>query len=657
MKNCRAKALLVAMTSLVAGGARAQAPVASSFYTLPPCRIVDTRGANGAVGGPALAAGGTRDFQVVGTCGVPVTARAVVLNVTVTGGSSSGLITIYPSGVTRPSASSINWGTGQTRANNVSARLGSNGALSVFSSHPSGIVHLIMDVSGYFVDPPGATPLSTFQTFANIGSFGATPGVVAHIRDIGINAWITEQTALPASTYVPTALWPNDIPSTCTGTCQRDNYTMYPLQKQFFLNALYGPDQLRQRVAFALHKFIVVSGTELVQPSRMVPYLNILVNNAFGNYRNILYQITLNGAMGEYLNMRTSTLLNPNENYAREILQLFSLGVFKLNADGTQQLDINNNPIPTYDQTTITEFARVFTGWALQAQPAPGIDNYTPPMLPVPANHDKGSKTLLNGKVLSPNQTPDKDLNDAIDNIFNHQNVGPYVAGMLIRDLVTSNPSPAYVGRVAAVFNDNGLGVRGDLAAVVRAILTDADAIAAASDPNFGSLRDPVVMTVSILRGLGALSADGSQLSDGVLAPQVSNLGQILFQPDTVFGYYPADYLVPGTSLLGPEFGSLSAITAFRRANLVNTLVYSTIAVGTNNPLGTSLDLTGIQTLAGDPNAMVEELNQRLCRGLLSASAKASIVTAVNAAGATPKVRAQVATYLVATSSQYQVER
>jgi hypothetical protein len=652
MRYCRLKASGVAFVLFVSGGAFAQDPVATTFYTLTPCRVVDTRGANGALGGPALVAGGTRDFQVVGTCGVPAAARSVVLNVTVTGSSASGGLTIFPSGIAQPNTSAINWQAGQTRANNMIAGLGGNGALSVFCSS-AGNVNFIMDVSGYFTD------LSTFQLFANAGSFGATPSLVAHIQSVGIDAWVTEQLAAPISGYTGLPPQPNTIPGTCTGTCQRDNYTMYPLQRQFFLNALYGPDQLRQRVAWALHKFLVISGTDIVQPSRMVPYLNILVNYSFANYRDILYYLTLNPAMGQYLNMNTSTLLNPNENYAREVMQLFSIGLFMLNNDGTLQLDINNQPIPTYNQATVTEFARVFTGWQLKPPFTAGIDDYLEPMVFNNANHDKGSKSLLNGATIPARVTGgDQDVSDAIDNIFNHPNVGPYVATQLIHSLVTSNPSPAYVGRVAAKFNNNGSGVRGDLAAVVRAILTDPDLISSWADPNFGSLRDPVLFATGFLRALGARSADGTQNSDGVLAPQVQNLGQILFQPDTVFSYYPADYEVPGTSLSGPEFGVLSAITAFRRANFVNTIVYSTIPVGTNNPLGTSLDLTAITALAGDPNAMVEALNQRLCRGLLSPGEKAAIVTAVNAIPATSaKLRAQQATYLVATSSQFQVER
>jgi hypothetical protein len=647
---------LVLSALFISDAGAAQVSPQSLFYPLTPCRAVDTRNPNGAYGGPALVPG-ARGFLLAGACGVPITARAVALNVVVTGPTAAGDLAIYPSGTPSPQgATAINYGAGQTRANNYIARLGTTGDIAVFTEQASGTVHLILDVFGYFQDPPAA-PLSTYAATADITSFGASPYLLAHIRDVGVNGWLNEQLATPPTLYPTISLAPNNIPGTCTGTCQRDFYTMYPLQKQFFLNALYSPDQLRQRVAWALHKFIVVSGTDLVQPGRMVPYLNILVNNAFGNYRDILYQITLNPAMGQYLNMDTSTLKNPNENYAREVMQLFSIGLFMLNPDGTRQMDISGNPIPTYTQTTITEFARIFTGWQLPPTPTPGTDNYLGYMASNPANHDKGSKTLLNGTVVPANQTIDQDLNAAIDNIFNHPNVGPFVGSALIRSLVTSNPSPAFVGRITAVFNNNGSGVRGDLAAVVRAIVTDPEALAAAADPNFGMLRDPVMMTVALLRGVGATGANGTGQSDGVLASQVSRMGQTLFQPDTVFGYYPADYQAPGTSLLGPEFGILSAITAFRRANFVNTMVYSTIPVGTNNPSGTSLDFSGLQTLAANPAALVEELNQVLCRGLLSASEEAAIATAVNAAGTNPKVQAQVATYLVATSSQFQVER
>jgi uncharacterized protein (DUF1800 family) len=465
------------------------------------------------------------------------------------------------------------------------------------------------------------------------------------------------------------ALFPDTIPGTCTGTCQRDNYTMYPVQNTFLYNALYYPDQLRQRVFWALHRFLVISGQQEIQPSHMIPYLNILYGNAFGNYKDILSQLTVNPAMGDYLNMRTSTLQNPNENYGREILQLFSIGLVQLNLDGTPKLDIGGNTIPTYSQADISELSRVFTGWQLAAPPVAGTSNYTSNMVLVEGNHDRGKKSFLcdwsSGSptgcawVFNANQNGDVDVAQAINAIMAHANTAPYVSTQLIHDLVTSNPSPAYVARVAAVFNDNGSGVKGDLSAVVRAIVTDPDALAGATDPNFGLLRDPVYFTLALLRGLGATAASGTGQSDGVLAPQIANLGQNLFNPDTVFSYYPAENRLPGSATMyGPEFGIQSALTALRRANLVNTLVYSNIPTGANNPAGTALDLSFIQSLSNDPASMVEELNQLLCHGLLSAGAKAAIVTAVNAVPASsPRQRAQQATYLVATSSQFQVER
>ena len=671
MKYCLSARSVALLSLLLSGAALAQSPQ-SLFYPVTPCRAADTRNPNGAAGGPALGAGTARAFQLAGACGIPATARAIVTNLTVTGATAAGDLAIFPTGTPSPQgATAINFRAGQTRANNFIARLGTTGDIAVFVEMPSGSVHLIIDVAGYFEDPPAA-PISTYVGTANLTTFGATPQLVAHIRDVGVNGWLNEQFAMPPNPYPAMALQPTTIPGNCTGTCQRDNYTMYPLQNRFFVNALYSPDQLRQRVAWALHKFLVISGQQEIQPSYMVPYLNDLVNNAFGNYWDILFILTLNPAMGDYLNMRTSTLSNPNENYAREVLQLFSIGLVQLNTDGTPKLDLGGNTIPTYTQYDINELSRVFTGWHLAGQPAPGVDDYFTPLLQSPndALHDKGKKSVFCdwtnpvapvgcAAIFPANQSALNDVVQAISTIMAHPNVGPYVSTQLIHGLVTSNPSPAFVGRVAAVFNNNGSGVKGDLAATVRAIVTDPEALAGAADPNFGALRDPAFFTIALLRGLGATAANGVGPSDGVLAPQVQNLGQNVFNPDTVFSYYPADNHLPGSStLFGPEYGVQSALTALRRANLVNTLVYSNIPTGANNPLGTALDLSGIQSFSNDPAAMVEELNQRLCHGLLSASAKAAIVTAVTAVPASsPRQRAQQATYLVATSSQFQVER
>ena len=238
--------------------------------------------------------------------------------------------------------------------------------------------------------------------FLEQATWGPTPALVQHVQDVGFERFLDEQFDAPASSYPTLPLYPTTRDqTTCpnNSTCVRDNYTMYPVQNRFFVNALYGADQLRQRVAFALHQIIVVSGVDITQPSWMTPYLQTLDRDAFGTYRQLLYDITLNPAMGNYLDVANNTKTRPNENYAREILQLFSIGTVRLNPDGTQQLDQTGRPVPTYDQTTVNNFARVFTGWRF-APGAPGIPNYIDPMVVNEAQHDTGSKTLLNGAVL-----------------------------------------------------------------------------------------------------------------------------------------------------------------------------------------------------------------------------------------------------------------
>jgi len=517
-------------------------------------------------------------------------------------------------------------------------------------------------VRGFGLTDPAQAPCSSANAvrFLEQATWGPTQADITHLQSVGIRAYLDEQEAAPETSYPSLPLQPSTVPPACDSICQRDNYSMYPLQKQFFLNAMYGQDQLRQRVAWALHEVMVVSGRDMMQPSWMAPYLQILSQNAFGNYRNLLGQITLNPAMGEYLSMRLSTRTNPNENYAREVLQLFSVGLFKLNIDGTPQLDINGDPIPTYDQTLVTGFSKTFTGWDLAAQPSPGVPNYVDPMVLTASRHDTTTKTWLDGFVQPADQTGAQDLTAALDNIFNHPNVGPYIGRALIRNLVTSNPSPAYVARVATVFNNDGTGVRGNLKAVVEAILLDPEARGEGKGgADYGHLREPVLLMTNILRLFDAKSADRAQNSDGHLNPQCQTMDQDVIRPLTVFSYYPADYPVPSSGLTGPEFGIMSTSSSLKRANFINTIVFSTIGVSTpDRPNGTSISLAGLQALAGTPQAMVDELNRTMMHGTMSASMQASIVTAVNAvASSNPLKRARTALYLVATSPQFQVER
>ena len=538
--------------------------------------------------------------------------------------------------------------------------------------------------------PPAPTPTPTPNPYTGAAtdadtvrfleqaSWGPTPAEVTRVKALGFNAWLNEQFNAAQTGYPNIALVPADssvgCPTGSPATCGRDNYSLYPLQKQFFTNALYGPDQLRQRIAFALHKIIVVSGADVNIPSYYNPYLQAINNNAFGNFRTLLNDITLNPAMGVYLDMAGNTKTQPNENYAREIMQLFSVGLNQLNQDGTPVLDAQGNLVPTYDQATITNFARVFTGWnfAPLNPPQAGVPNFISPMIVANENnHDKNPKVLLQyaGAVsgLPANQTSAQDLNNALDNIFNHPNVGPFIGKQLIQQLVTSNPSPAYVARVAAAFNNNGQGVRGDMKAVIRAILLDPEARGdVKTDPNFGRLREPVQLASNMLRAFNAKSFDKTANSDGVVASR-DNLGfttmdQDLFRPATVFSYFPADYNVPGTSLEGPEFGILSATTDLKRANYVNGLIYTGITINaTDRPNGTSLDFSAVQSLADNPAQLADTLNAQLLHGMMSASVRTSVITAINAIPTSTSQyqlkRAQTAVYLVLTSAQYQVER
>lgn len=494
--------------------------------------------------------------------------------------------------------------------------------------------------------------------FLEQATWGPTRADVAHVRAIGKAAWLKEQFQAPASSYPLVPLPTYDLPPGCDAKCLRDLYSMYPVQNRFFLNALYGSDQLRQRVAFALHQLLVTSGNFVVPPGWMIPYLRVLDRNAFGNYRQLLHEITLNPAMGYYLNMSTSTKDSPNENYAREIMQLFSVGVSLLNADGTLQADAAGDPIPTYDQAAVSELARVFTGWSIPYA-APDTFDFLSPMLFTPSAHDTGSKTVLGGIVIPAGQTGDADLDDAIDAIFGHPNVGPYLATHLIHNFVTSNPSPAYVRRVADAFHDDGSGVRGNLQAVVEAVLLDPEArgdVKAA--PEYGHLKQPVLYLTNLLRAFDAKSADLTGPSDGVLNPLTSLLDQVVFVPENVFSYYPAGFQAPGSQLLGPEFGIFSATNSLRKTNLVNALIFGDVPPGPDSPDGTALDFSSWLPLASEPSKLVSELGLLMMHGAMSASMEASIVDAVAAVSASKSLlRVQQAVSLIATSSQYQVQR
>jgi uncharacterized protein (DUF1800 family) len=517
-------------------------------------------------------------------------------------------------------------------------------------------------------------------------TFGPTDAAIEHVKAVGAAAFVGEQLAMPRADTSLIPWMPASKPASCVDDatlplrpdsfCNRDNYTLYPNQRMFFVNAVAGPDQLRQRVAFALSQILVISGSnnQVTMAYGMQRYQQMLADLAFDNYEKILTQVTLSPQMGNYLDMvnnrkpNAATGIQANENYAREVMQLFSIGLWKLNLDGTQVLDASGNPIPTYGLTEINGFARVFTGWTYPTAPGAtrptglnGTVDYSAPMEERAAEHDTTSKVLLDGAVATANLSMSSDLSNALSNIFHHPNVGPFISKALIQKLVTGDPTPQYVARVATVFNDNGAGVRGDLRAVVAAILLDPEARGGTKlDRGYGKLREPALFVTGMLRALNA-TTDGAffqtQFARGTT--DVLYMGENVYMSPTVFNYYPPDYVVPGTNALGPEFGIQNTTSAFARVNFANSMIFSAIPVATNlyGATGTQLDWSALQSVAGDPAALVAKLDRLLMHNTMSPDAKNAVITAVTAAGTDPLLRARTAFYLVATSSQYQVER
>ena len=520
--------------------------------------------------------------------------------------------------------------------------------------------------------------------FMEQATFGPTAAMDERIRRVGLRVWLADQfdEQYPSLPYPAFPLMPTIPPSDCDGNtnipdpdplCFRNHYSMYPMQNWFFKESFYGSAQLKHRVAWALSQMWVTSGVEIQQSSHFAAYYKILGNNAFGNYRTLMQEMTLNPAMGDYLDMVRSSKTSPNENYAREVLQLFNIGLFQLNQNGTVQLDASNNPIPTYDQTTVNNFTKVFTGWRFcpTAAACPnlitGTVDYIDPMDLNQANHNLEAKTLLDypgavNKNIPANLNGNTELSMALDNIYNHPNVAPFVSRFLIQHLVTSDPTPAYVGRVSAVFNANRTNPT-QLKEVVKAILLDPEARGnVKTDPNYGKLREPVQLATNLMRQFKVQSADGTTQSDGYISPLTAALSQNVFYSPTVFNYYAPDYIVPGPGLNGPEFAILTTGTAIARANFVNTMVFGRVNVSVPViPNGTSINFTDLQALAAadtTSNRLLDELNTKMMHGTMTAQNRSTLLTAINAVAATdPLTRAKTAVYLVATSSQYQIQR
>jgi uncharacterized protein (DUF1800 family) len=479
-----------------------------------------------------------------------------------------------------------------------------------------------------------ARDIRTAAHFLEQATFGPSPADVALVESVGRDAWLQQQFAMP-ETAIPDALDGNQV------------------RNQLFLNMANGSDQLRQRMMFALSQIIVVSSNKTGSGEELTPWIRLLSRNAFGNYHTLLRDVTLSPTMGKYLDMaysrRATSTSSPNENYARELLQLFSIGLWELNQDGTLRRDSLNQPIPSYTQATIAEFARALTGWTFPTMPDATPSNSNPQyfvgeMLARVTTHDTGAKTLLNGVTLPANQTTTQDMDAVVNNIFNHPNVAPFVSTRLIRSLVTSNPSSGYIHRVANVFSNNGAGVRGDLRAVLTAILTDPEATSFAAED--GRLKDPILHVLGLGRALGATISNPDSYNY-----VFNNLTQRVLSPTTVFSFYSPLAALPGhTDLFGPEFQIYPPALAIQRANFIYSLVNGSFASSF------TIDLTPFTALAGDVPALVERVNQSLMFGRMTPELRELIVAATNAVPvASPRDRAVGALYLAAISSEYSV--
>lgn len=483
-------------------------------------------------------------------------------------------------------------------------------------------------------------PLSRAEAslFLEQSTWGPGPQSIQHLVTVGKEQFLDEQFKAEPTRYPEPA--------------DRE-VNLGPYQKMFYRNAMHAPDQLRQRVAFALGQILVVSGSTLGRAHQMVPYWHMLSEESFGNYGVLLQRLATNPTMGRYLDHVNNVKADPkkgtlpNENFAREFLQLFSIGPVLLNPDGTPQRDSAGNLKPAYTEENVKQLAKAFTGWVYAPMPGEtpkrrATAYFAEPMIPWEADHDQTEKELLNGYRMPAGRTAREDLEDAVKHVYSHPNIGPFLVVRLIRSLVTSNPSSAYVRNVVAVFDDNGAGVRGDMKAVLRAILLHPEASIRSAGGRtswtaHGHLTEPVLFVLRVLRALDANVDDANTLNT-----HSNRMGQNLFYPPSVFNYYHFDNQIDG-GYFAPEMELHTTYSAIERAN------YVAVVVDKRYGDGVSANPEDLLAMATNPAQLVDELSIRLTHGSLPANAKAAIVQFTS--GVTdPAARLQRALYLVANS-------
>ncbi|HEV8630699.1 MAG TPA: DUF1800 family protein [Thermoanaerobaculia bacterium] len=496
-----------------------------------------------------------------------------------------------------------------------------------------------------FTPPPAPPPLpggpptaDDAARFLLQATYGPQPGEVEALQQKGFSRWLDEQMGLPRASHLATF----DALAAEVPPDQKPNTSL--VRESFVGQAVQGNDQLRQRVTFALSELFVVSDVDAGVrngPDGLASYLDLLASRAFGNFRDLLEAVTLSPTMGQYLDMAGSSKsipergLNPNENYAREILQLFSIGLYELHPDGTLRLDTDNQPIPTYEQDVVKAFARAFTGWTFGGQNQRIPDrffrpqrNYRIPMEPWDAYHATDQKVLLDNKVLPSGLSARQDLSQALDVIFDHPNVGPFFCRFMIQRLVTANPSPSYVYRCGQAFANNGAGVRGDLGAVVREILLDYEARSTTTlaRPDDGHLREPVVRLLGLLRTFDATPRQGRWRFNFDRAG--ASAGEIPLRAPTVFNFFEPTFALPGeiaqAGLVSPEFQISTETTVVGAANLAQAVLGN----GRNGPFAFVLT-PFVPPQVGSDDALLDKVDLLLFAGGMSDQTRAILKTAL----------------------------
>jgi uncharacterized protein (DUF1800 family) len=530
-------------------------------------------------------------------------------------------------------------------------------------------------------NPQQTTAVSTRDAarLAHQATFGPSEKLLNEIRSSGIETWLAQQFSASDS-YFNTGgtsdIHKNDSGTFCNGkgdNCWRDYYSSQPLVWDFYRHAVRNPDQLRQRMAFALGQIDVVSNVEVEGTYGLRNYHNMLLNNAFTNYREVLRRVTLSPVMGDYLDHVNNDREKPNENYAREMLQLFAIGSCELNQDGSLK---TGKCVPTYDNTIVRNYAFALTGWTYPEGGSiawgcgPEGTNcrfYSGDMVASPILADQQPRALLSGKSVAASRTPGQALDTVLDSVTNHPNMAPFIAKRLIQHFVKSNPTPGYVERVATAFRTGrfkgatrtfGTGQNTDLTATVAAILLDSEARNPSPAMAAEKLREPALMITGVLRALNGIT-DGEALGWW----WGEELREHVFRPPSVFNFYSPDYPVIGTPLQGPEFGIYNANTSFGRLNFMNSLLFWDGMKSPGNvpyAWGTHVDWSAFASDVNDPAKLVDRISTLATGGPLADSTRATIIKAVSVWNSTnsnewKQQRMATAAYLVFATPAYQV--